>query len=93
MKRTLHDSGDFIFTFGHDEIIIHRRYLFLSTLNDLMIGIWFVIGSFCFFYEGEIQTIGVWLFVIGSVQLVIRPCIRIARSIHLKHLPEDELDH
>lgn len=38
---------------------------------------------FYFFTESTV-TIGIWLFLIGSIQLPIRPIIRIVRSIHLK---------
>lgn len=90
MKQVQQDqSTDMIFIFGRDELIIHQRYEVLSIINDLMLALWFAIGSVCFFYEGEIQKIGTWLFVIGSVQLMIRPLIRLTRSIHLKRLPED----
>jgi len=89
MKQMQQDqSSDLIFIFGHDELIIHRRYEVLSIVNDLMLAMWFAIGSVCFFYTGEVLTIGVWLFLIGSIQLMIRPIIRLARSIHLKRLPD-----
>ncbi|MCM2971098.1 YrhK family protein [Larsenimonas suaedae] len=89
MRKMKHDNGDLSFRFGHDEIVIHKRYAALSMVNDLMIGLWFLIGSFCFFYEGATLIVGTWLFVIGSAQLLIRPGIRLARSIHLNHLPSN----
>ena len=87
MRREKKSDGDLTFTFGHDEIVLHRRYEILSMINDMMIGLWFLVGSFCFFYDGTLLKIGTWLFVIGSAQLLIRPGIQLARSIHLKHLP------
>ncbi|MCM5703204.1 YrhK family protein [Larsenimonas salina] len=87
MRKQQQSNGDFTFTFGHRELVIHRRYAALSMINDLLIGIWFLIGSICFFYEGLPMLIGTWLFVIGSAQLLIRPGIRLARSIHLGRLP------
>ena len=32
--------------FGNDHIIIQRRYEALGAFNDLLIAIWFLIGSF-----------------------------------------------
>lgn len=83
---------DLTFTMGREELVIHRRYEVLSIVNDFLIGVWFVIGSVCFFYEGTIQTVGVWLFVIGSVQLLIRPAIRLHRYVYFKRLPDEQHD-
>jgi len=88
MCRERHqETGDWIFTFGHEELVIHRRYQVLSIINDAMLGVWFTLGSICFFFEGTVKTIGVWLFVLGSVQLVIRPLIHLHRYIRFKRLP------
>ncbi|MEI3609374.1 YrhK family protein [Pseudogracilibacillus sp. SO10305] len=38
------------------------------------------------FFSESTVTIGTWLFLIGSIQLLIRPIIRIIRNIHLKRL-------
>ncbi|NYS60421.1 YrhK family protein [Vreelandella salicampi] len=85
-------THDWIFTLGHRELVVHQRYEVLSILNDFMLGIWFTIGSVCFFYDGEIQTAGVWLFVIGSIQLLIRPAIRLHRYIYFQRLPDTNHD-
>lgn len=79
---------DLVITLGHDQLIVHRRYEVISVVNDLMLAIWFVIGSICFFYSGDIEKIGVWLFLVGSLQLMIRPIIRLIRNIHLRHIPQ-----
>ncbi|WP_110707721.1 YrhK family protein [Salinicola sp. CR57] len=71
--------------FGRDELIIRRRYEVLSIVNDILIGIWFVIGSFFFFYE-SLTYYGTWLFLIGSVEMLIRPIIRLTRSLHLQRI-------
>lgn len=63
-------------------LILHHRYEWLHIINDIMIAIWFLIGSFFFFYEST-QTVGTWLFVIGSAQMMVRPIIRIAHKIHV----------
>lgn len=68
---------------GPEELVIRRRYETLSIVNDLLIGIWFLIGSFFFFSE-TLTYYGTWLFVIGSVEMLIRPAIRFARHVHLQ---------
>lgn len=86
------NTRDWTFTLGHEELVVHQRYEALSILNDFMLGIWFTIGSVCFFYEGSLRTLGVWLFVIGSVQLLLRPAIRLHRYIYFKRLPDTNHD-
>jgi hypothetical protein len=75
-----------VFTLGHRELIIRRRYQVLSIVNDILIAVWFTIGSFMFFSDALTYT-GTWLFVAGSIELLIRPAIRLTRQIHLQRLP------
>lgn len=70
---------------GHDELVIRRRYEAVSILNDVMIALWFVAGSVMFFSESWTTT-GTWCFVFGSVQLLIRPVIRLSRLLHLQRV-------
>lgn len=85
-------TNDWTFILGHRELIVHQRYEVLSMINDFMLGIWFTVGSVCFFYQGAVQTVGVWLFVIGSIQLLIRPAIRLHRYVYFKQLPDTDQD-
>lgn len=76
---------------GHQEIVLRQRYEVLSILNDIMVGLWFVVGSILFFYESTV-TLGTWFFVAGSVELLIRPLIRLARHVHVKRAQGTALD-
>ncbi|WP_026918990.1 YrhK family protein [Gordonia shandongensis] len=77
---------------GREEIIIRRRYEALSIANDVLIGVWFLIGSFLFFSDDTVFA-GTWLFVIGSVEMLIRPVIRLVRHVHLQRLaPEPAVE-
>ena len=76
---------------GHEQLVLRRRYQAISILNDILIGAWFVAGSVCFFYP-DLKDAGIWLFVLGSAQLLIRPVIRLSRLIHLRRLPEGSWD-
>ncbi|MEY8711354.1 hypothetical protein A9B99_11730 [Mangrovibacter phragmitis] len=69
--------------FGAEHIIIKRRYRALGALNDLLIALWFLIGSIFFFYDA-LMTDGTWLFVVGSMQLMLRPAITLAELIHVR---------
>lgn len=70
---------------GDDELVIRRRYEALSIANDVLIALWFLVGSILFFYPAR-NDLAIWLFVIGSVEMLIRPVIRLARRLHLQRL-------
>ncbi|MBN9742783.1 hypothetical protein DMP23_17000 [Amycolatopsis sp. A1MSW2902] len=82
------DTADLVLTFGHDELIIRRRYETLSIGNDILIALWFVAGSILFFYE-SLATLAAWFFLVGSIELLIRPVIRLTRAVHLRRIRRD----
>lgn len=67
---------------GPEELRIRGVYETVSIVNDIMVALWFVIGSILFFSEAT-TTVGTWFFLVGSVQLLIRPVIRLTRRVHL----------
>lgn len=70
---------------GHDEIILRRRYELVSIANDISIALFFIVGSILFFREAT-TTAGTWLFLIGSVELLVRPVIRLVRRVHIRRV-------
>jgi hypothetical protein len=63
---------------------VRRFYDWLSIANDIMVGLEFVVGSIFFLpSEQKYSTLGVYLFIVGSIQLLIRPMINIARRVHI----------
>ncbi|WP_065571813.1 YrhK family protein [Microbacterium oleivorans] len=84
-SRDASDDRTIRFSIGRDEIVIRRKYEVASILNDVMVAGWFIVGSILFFSEST-TTIGTWLFLLGSIQLLIRPLIRLARHVHLRRL-------
>lgn len=70
---------------GKHEIVIGKRYGFFYTLNDILIAVWFIIGSIFFFWDST-EPAGTWLFLVGSIELLIRPIIRVTRNSHLKRI-------
>ncbi|GAA3739793.1 hypothetical protein HDA32_002728 [Spinactinospora alkalitolerans] len=70
---------------GRDELVVRRRYEVLSIANDILIAVWFVTGSTMFFSE-SLMTAGTWMFLAGSVELLIRPVIRLFRHLHLQRM-------
>lgn len=81
------DQGahDLVVRIGRDELVIRQRYEALSIANDVLIGLWFLVGTILFFDDATVYY-GTWLFLIGSVEMLIRPTIRLARHMHLKRM-------
>lgn len=77
-----HRDSDITIWIGHDELTLRRRYETLSIANDILIALWFIVGSWLFFSPHTSYT-ATWLFLIGSVQMLIRPVIRLTRHVHL----------
>lgn len=76
-------GGSIVVRFGHDELVIRQRYEVVSIVNDLLIGAWFIVGSVFFLYD-SLATAGTWLFILGSIEMLIRPTIRFLRRVHLR---------
>ena len=76
-------TGPLVLHFGQDELVIRQRYEVLSIINDLLIGAWFVVGSVLFLFDALAHA-GTWLFILGSIEMLIRPTIRFVRRVHLR---------
>lgn len=76
---------------GKHDVFFKKGYNILYTINELLLGIWFLIGSIFFYFE-PMKTWGVTLFVLGSVQMLIRPTIRLAHRFHLRKHYEKEYE-
>lgn len=81
------DNGDQDLTIriGHEELVVRQRYEAASIINDILIAIWFTVGSIMYFFP-EWSTAGTWCFLLGSVELLVRPVIRLSRRTHLQRL-------
>lgn len=71
--------------FGDDHIRVQQQYDALGALNDLLIAIWFLIGS-VFFLSSSLMEDGTWLFILGSAQLLIKPALKLASLIHVSRV-------
>jgi len=80
-----HDGRTATLRVGGDELVVRQKYEVVSIVNDIMVAAWFVAGSVLFFSEST-TTVGTWLFLAGSVQLTVRPVIRLRRRVHLRRL-------
>lgn len=76
---------------GPEELVIRHRYEVVSTANDILIAAWFIVGSVLFFSPAS-TTIGTVCFLLGSIELLIRPIIRLSRRIHLSRFDKRWVD-
>ncbi len=70
---------------GPDALVVRRRYETAVLANDFLIGLWFTLGSLAFL-SPTYESAGAWIFVMASVQYLVRPSIRLASNIHLQRL-------
>lgn len=76
-------SSPLVIHMGREELVIRQRYEAASICNDVLIALWFIVGSIMFFSE-QWTTAGTWCFLIGSIELLVRPAIRLTRHLHLQ---------
>lgn len=67
-------------------------YDILYTINDFTIAIWFLIGSILFYFE-SLKNWGVTLFVIASIQFLIKPTIRLVHEVQARKHYAEEYDN
>ncbi|SES25226.1 YrhK-like protein [Gracilibacillus ureilyticus] len=78
----------------NDRMKQHNRfykniYNILYTANDITIGFWFLLGSILFYFE-SLKIYGITLFVIASIQFLIKPAIRLVHEVKArKHYGEE----
>ncbi len=70
---------------GTEELVISNRYETLSIVNDVLIGIFFFVGSILFYFK-PLEFWAITLFVLGSIDFLLRPGIRLARRLHLQRI-------
>lgn len=84
------EARPLVLTFGHEELVVRQRYEVLSIINDIFIALWFLAGSVMYFYPSW-STLGTWCFVAGSLELMVRPLLRLIRRVHLGRIGEGDM--
>lgn len=77
-------ADEWVLRLGRHELLIRQRYEVASIVNDVLIAAWFIAGSVLFLLSSEMP--GTWMFLAGSVELAVRPLIRLIRRVHLVRL-------
>lgn len=86
MPRVKEDHDFLNLQMGKFEVAFNKRYRFISLLNDLTLGLEFLIGSILFLFEST-KMIGNIFFIVGSIQLLGRPIIKIMHAFYISRHP------
>jgi hypothetical protein len=70
---------------GRDEVVVRRRYEVAGILTDLMIGLWLLVGHALLFSD-SLEPWGLSLLLVGSVLMMTRGVIRLARLVHVERI-------
>ena len=68
---------------AHREHRINEIYEWLHILNDLFVGVYFFVGSIFFLYP-DLKEAGIWLFIIGSGQMLVGPVLRTLNKLYAR---------
>jgi len=68
---------------GREQLVIQRKYEAAGALNDVLIALWFLLGSI-FFLDDNLMRTGTWLFVAGSAQFLLKPLIKLISLLHMR---------
>lgn len=80
-------QGDLSLRLGRRQVDIERRWEAASILNDVLVGVWFVAGSVLNFFA-DLQTVGLVLYLLGSLQLLARAFLRLGRRVYVRRMNE-----
>jgi len=85
-------NPEFDLDLGHRHVVIQRRYEALGAVNDLLIAIWFLIGSI-FFLHKSLAVSGTWLFILGCTQLLIKPALKLSSLVHVSYVYQKQREN
>lgn len=83
------DGTEIDVDFQAKHVDIYHRYEWWHIANDVIVGLWFVVGSFFFFYESLTYT-GTWFFELGSLEMLIGPTIRILHKMRFRGIRPEQ---
>ncbi|HZJ81182.1 MAG TPA: YrhK family protein [Guyparkeria sp.] len=79
----MRDDPSLTLSLGREALVIHNRHEAAVLVNDFLIGLWFTLGSVAFLLPAY-KELGAWVFLVASIQHLVRPSIRLARNVHVQ---------
>ncbi|ARF15951.1 YrhK family protein [Sporosarcina ureae] len=87
MPKLTSNHQEYEVKLGKHVIFFNKNYRYIFIINELVLGIIFIVGSVFFFFE-TLKTAGIILFVVGSAQLFIRPVLKILHATTLRKISQ-----
>ncbi|MBG9653933.1 YrhK family protein [Cytobacillus firmus] len=70
---------------GSYKMVIEKRYQAISFVNDMLLGILYLIGSILFLTDVS-QTVSISFFLAGSIMMIIRAGLNLLKDLHINKI-------
>lgn len=88
MSKIIENKKSVEVRLGKYGLFFNKNYRYIFIFNEILLGIEFSVGSVFFLFEST-KTAGIILFIIGSVQLLIRPILKILHAVTISDVSDD----
>ena len=88
MSDNMKNQNTYEVEVGKHILFFNKNYQYIFILNELLLGIEFTVASIFFLFSST-KTAGIIIFIIGSVQLLIRPILKILHAVSLRRISND----
>ncbi|MGM0775807.1 MAG: YrhK family protein [Bacillota bacterium] len=70
---------------GSYKMVIEKRYQAVSFVNDMLLGVLYLIGSILFLTDVS-QTVSISFFLAGSILMIIRAGLNLLKDLHINKI-------
>jgi hypothetical protein len=70
---------------GSYKMVIEKRYQAVSFVNDMLLGVLYLIGSILFLTDVS-QTVSISFFLAGSIMMIIRAGLNLLKDLHINKI-------
>ncbi|MEH6987585.1 MULTISPECIES: YrhK family protein [Bacillales] len=70
---------------GSYKMVIEKRYQAISFVNDMLLGVLYLIGSILFLTDVS-QTVSISFFLAGSIMMIIRAGLNLLKDLHINKI-------
>ncbi|MGY6211616.1 YrhK family protein [Cytobacillus firmus] len=70
---------------GSYKMVIEKRYQAVSFVNDILLGVLYLIGSILFLTDVS-QTVSISFFLAGSILMIIRAGLNLLKDLHINKI-------
>ncbi|PAE23796.1 MULTISPECIES: YrhK family protein [Bacillaceae] len=72
---------------GSYKMVIEKRYQAISFVNDMLLGVLYLIGSILFLTDVS-QTVSISFFLAGSIMMIIRAGLNLLKDLHINKISQ-----